>query len=109
MSEIIKNIFPILIIPLLTTIIVEEIVLLVFREKQIKMYVACLIVNVITNLSLNIILQFSSNYYLMLIILEIAVVIIEGFVYYLIKKDWKMTIILALVCNIMSFVVGMFI
>ena len=109
MSEIIKNIFPILIIPLLTTIIVEEIVLLVFREKQIKMYVACLIVNIITNLSLNIILQFSSNYYLMLVILEIAVVIIEGFVYYLIKKDWKMAIILALVCNIMSFVVGMFI
>ena len=109
MSEIIKNIFPILIIPLLTTIIVEEIVLLVFREKQIKMYVACLIVNIITNLSLNIILQFSSNYYSMLIILEITVVIIEGFVYYLIKKDWKMAIILALVCNIMSFVVGMFI
>ena len=109
MSEIIKNIFPILIIPLLTTIIVEEIVLLVFREKHIKMYVACLIVNVITNLSLNIILQFSSNYYLMLIILEITVVIIEGFVYYLIKKDWKMAIILALVCNIMSFVVGVFI
>ena len=109
MSEIIKNIFPILIIPLLTTIIVEEIVLLVFREKQIKMYVACLIVNIVTNLSLNIILQLSSNYYLMLIILEITVVIIEGIVYYLIKKDWKMAIILALVCNIMSFVVGMFI
>ena len=109
MIEIIKNLFPVLIIPLLSTIIVEEIVLLLFREKQVKMYITCLIMNIITNISLNIILQFSSNYYLMLIILEIVIVIIEGFIYYLIKKDFKKVIILALICNVMSFIVGMFI
>ena len=94
---------------LLATIIVEELVLLILKEKKIKIYLICLIMNVITNVSLNILIHFVSNYYLFLIVAEVVIFIIEAFVYYLVKKDIRKAILISLICNILSFIIGMFI
>ncbi|MCR5564528.1 MAG: hypothetical protein K6F59_01860, partial [Gammaproteobacteria bacterium] len=58
------------------------------------------------NLSMNIILQFVSNYYLWLYILEVCVFLVEGLVYLLITNDIKKAIIISLVCNMCSYLIG---
>ena len=96
----------ILIYALLITILSEELVLLIMNVKDSRLYLSLLIINIITNLSMNIILQFVSNYYLWLYILEVCVFIIEGLVYLLITKDIKKAIIISLVCNVCSYLIG---
>ena len=96
----------ILIYALLITILSEELVLLIMNVKDSRLYLSLLIINIITNLSMNIILQFVSNYYLWLYILEVCVFIIEGLVYYLITKDIKKAIIISLSCNLLSYIIG---
>lgn len=97
----------ILIYALLITILSEELVLLIMNVKDSRLYLSLLIINIITNLSMNIILQFVSNYYLWLYILEVCVFIIEGLVYLLITKDIKKAIIISLVCNVCSYLIGL--
>ena len=96
----------ILIYALLITILSEELVLLIMNVKDSRLYLSLLIINIITNLSMNIILQFVSDYYLWLYILEVCVFIIEGLVYLLITKDIKKAIIISLVCNVCSYLIG---
>ena len=97
----------ILIYALLITILSEELVLLIMNVKDSRLYLSLLIINIITNLSMNIILQFVSNYYLWLYILEVCVFIIEGLVYLLITNDIKKAIIISLVCNVCSYLIGL--
>lgn len=107
MIEFLKAFYPILIKYLMVTIVIEEIGLLIQREKNYKIYIACLIVNIITNISLNILLQYlSDNYYLFLVILEIVIFIIEAFVYYLVNKNIVKSIRLSLICNLLSLLIG---
>ncbi len=97
----------ILIYALLITILSEELVLLIMKVKDSRLYLSLLIINIITNLSMNIILQFVSNYYLWLYILEGCVFIIEGLVHLLIMNDIKKAIIISLVCNLCSYLIGL--
>ncbi len=97
----------ILIYALLITVLSEELVLLIMNVKDSRLYLSLLIINIITNLSMNIILQYVSNYYLWLYILEVCVFIIEGLVYLLITNDIKKAIIISLICNVCSYLIGL--
>lgn len=92
---------------LLITIISEELFLFIQKEKDKKLYFVCLITNIVTNLSLNMILQSASgNYYLWLVILEVVVVLVESLIYYLFTKRIGKSIRISLVCNLASFLIG---
>ena len=71
----ILNILPYLIL----TIVSEELCLFIMKEKKVHIYIVCLVMNIFTNLSLNIILQFCNNYYLFLFFLEVIVYLFEFF------------------------------
>ena len=103
------EILPILIKALLITLVVELLMLFLLKERKIKIFIVCGIINIITNPILNIILQYTNHYYLLLIILEIVIVIIEGIIYYLFKKDIKKAFMISLICNLASLLMGMII
>lgn len=106
MLELIKSLFPILLKALIITIVVEELCLLIMREKSAKIYLLCFVMNIITNITMNVALQYSTDYYTSLIIFEIAVFVIEGLLYFAINKKIGKAIIISLVCNIASLLIG---
>lgn len=98
-----------ILIPLVVTIITEELTLLVCKCKQISIYIVCLVMNIITNVSLNFLIQIIPNYYLGLILLELSVFVIESIVYFLFTKSFKKAILYSLLCNLVSLIIGGFI
>ncbi len=104
--EIVKN--------YLLTVLLEIMVLMIFREKRIKVYIASIIINLITNVPLNLFLltyYFSNDwhYIITLISLELLIIVIEVLLYYLLIKDKKRSIIYGVFCNLYSFLIGLII
>lgn len=108
MWNIIKHYF----IPLLLTIVIEDLILFILKEKRKKVYLASILINIITNLSLNLFISniiFSSinHYFLIIIPLELFIWILEGISYFLLIKDIKKSISYTLFCNSASFIIGL--
>lgn len=99
-------------INLVLTLVIEIIVLICFREKRVKVYIASLIMNVVTNVPLNIGLTYLKRYfsslgYLPLLLLgEIIVFFIEWLIYYLVLKESKRSFFYSFYSNILSFLIG---
>lgn len=93
---------------LLITIIIELLVLVVLREKNYKVYILSVFLNLFTNLSLNVGIQFVNpkSYFLVVGILEVLIVLIEACGYNIIYKNYKKSLQVAVSCNIMSFLLG---
>ena len=98
-----------IIFTLIKTIIIEEICLFLLKERKIKIYIICLITNILTNVTMNLLLQCVSNYYLHMIVFEVIVFLIEVSVYYLLTKNVNKSLKYSLVCNMSSLIIGMFI
>lgn len=109
MFKLLISILPLLLKYLFVTIIIEELVLLLFRTKKANIYLGCLGMNILTNLSLNIYLQFAANYYQSLTILEIVVFVVEGLLYLCLTKNVQKAFVLSAICNIASYLIGMII
>ena len=101
----ILNILPYLIL----TIVSEELCLFIKKEKKVHIYIVCLVMNIFTNLSLNIILQFCNNYYLFLFVLEVIVYLFEFFIYLLVSREMKKSFIYSIILNSISLLLGFFI
>ncbi|MDY4787863.1 MAG: hypothetical protein SO253_00930 [Bacilli bacterium] len=84
------------------------ILLLIIKEKDYRMYLILILTNIISNVSFNLILTSSSNYYLVLYLGEVVVFIVEAFVYYFFYHDIYQSIKVSLLCNLGSLVLGMF-
>lgn len=101
-------------IPLLITLAVEILVLILLKERGIKFYVFTFILNLITNTTLNITIQFVDIkfYYLFLIIFELLIVLLEGIGYYIFRKVNKddsniiKYLSYSLLCNVCSYFIG---
>lgn len=107
MIELIKAFYPFLLKALLITIIVEELCLLCQKEKNYKMYIGCFLINMITNVSMNLALQYlGNNYYLWLIIFEVIVVLVEMLGYFIINRNILKSLRISLICNVASVVLG---
>jgi len=94
---------------LIATIIIELLMLLIQREKNYKIYLFSVLINVITNVSLNVGIQLvePSYYYLAVTLSEAMIVLIEALSYFLICKDFKKSLRISLVCNLTSFLLGL--
>lgn len=93
---------------LIITIISELLILLVQKESNYKIYLLSIVINIITNVSLNIGIQFINpkHYYLIVGLLEVLIVFIEAILYDFIYNDLKKSLRISCLCNIMSFLMG---
>lgn len=105
-------IFLIYVLPVLLTIVVEEVCLILLKEKKKKVYFACFLMNIVLNpimnhtLIMRTKLRYYFPYYGTLIILEIFVIAVEAIIYIFLLKDIKKGIYYSVVLNISSFALG---
>jgi hypothetical protein len=94
---------------LIITIVIELLMLFLQREKNYKIYLFSVLINVITNVSLNVGIQLvePSYYYLVVTLSEAMIVLIEALAYFWICKDFKKSLRISLVCNLTSFLLGL--
>lgn len=101
-----ESVAPIL-LALLATIMIEVAVLLLLGEKRRKVLLASVVINVITNVPLNIIAQYVGLSTVGVIIGELIVVAVEALWYYLFVKKVSQAMVYSLLCNAISFLVGL--
>ena len=95
---------------LLLTIILEFIVLLVLK-KNYKYLIISIILNIMTNIPLNLFLTEIINllpiyYLIILIIFEISIIFIESIGYYLLNKKFCKSLKISFYLNFISFFIG---
>lgn len=89
---------------LFMTLCLEILSMILQRVKNIKLYLVLIIANIVTNLTMNYCLYYVShlNYNKILLIFEISVVFIEAFVFNIIVKDYKKSLRISFINNIIS-------
>ncbi len=109
MDEALKILIFFIVEALIITIVIELLMLLIQREKNYKIYLYSILINVITNVSLNVGIQFvePSYYYLVVSLSEVMIVLIEALAYFWLYKDFKKSLRISLVCNSASFLLGL--
>lgn len=101
-----ESVAPIL-LALLATIMIEIAVLLLLGEKRRKVLLASVVINIITNVPLNIIAQYVGLSTVGVIIGELMVVVVEALWYYLFVKKASQALVYSLLCNAISFLIGL--
>lgn len=93
------------------TILVEISVLLILKERSAKIIGASVIINLITNLILNITLaNLARTEFIQLIAMfigELIVFIVEALIYFIFIKKFKRCLFISLICNLVSFSFGL--
>ena len=95
-----------LLIPLAATIIIELLVLLALKEKRKKVLLASVVVNILTNVPLNIYVIATEPDLSYILLAELLVVIIETLWYYVFVRDLRQAAIYSFLCNAISFLLG---
>lgn len=91
---------------LIVTILIEMGVLLLLGEKRRKVLLASVIINILTNIPLNLYLLYVGNGWSTLLIGELLVVLMEALWYDLFIKNLYHAAIYSLLCNAISFLTG---
>ena len=96
-----------ILLALVATIIIEIAVLLLLGEKRRKVLFASVVINIITNVPLNIIAQYVGLSTTGIIIGELTVVVVEALWYYLFVKKASQALVYSVLCNAISFLIGL--
>ena len=95
-------------VPLVGTIIIEMGVLYLLREHRPRVLWASVVINVLTNLPLNLLVRSGWLSDLpSLLIAEAVIVVVEPLWYYCFVRQWRQSFVYGLLCNAISFLVGM--
>ncbi len=99
---------------LILTLLIESLLLIILKFKDSKLYLISIIINSITNLSLNYYLTntiFNSLlvYSIIVIILEILIVFIEALTYMIYFKEFSKAFKISFILNTSSFLIGLII
>jgi len=97
----------ILLYALVPTILIELMVLLLLRERSARVLVSSVIVNIITNVPLNLYINYISNSLLAILCGEVIVVIVEALWYFLFLRNLQRSFIYSFLCNAISFLTGL--
>lgn len=100
--------------PLIITLGIEELILVLLKEKRIKVHILAFFMNCCTNISINLIayaLHFESLvlYMVYVIIAEAMVWFLEGMGYFILLRDASKAVKYTLLCNSISLTVGFFV
>ena len=92
--------------PLVATIVIELGVLLFMGERRRKVLYGSVVMNVLTNVPLNLYAVYVSDGWSTLIVGETLVVLIEALYYRWLVGEWRQAWIYSLLCNAISFLTG---
>ena len=95
-----------LILILTATIVIELGVLLFLGERRRSVLTALVVVNVLTNVPLNLWLRAVDGGLSEILLGEVVVVIVECLWYYWFVKRWEQAIVYGVLCNAISFLTG---
>jgi uncharacterized membrane protein YhfC len=101
------TIIPILILALIPTILIELAVLLLRRERRKRVLASSVVVNVLTNVPLNLYIYYVINSLLTLLAGEVIVVLVAALWYYVFIKDMSRSFTYSILCNAISFLTGL--
>ncbi len=98
-----------LLFPLLATIVIELGVLWFLRERRAKVLWASVVINVLTNVPLNLIMLHLPHPtpIIYIVIGELSVVLVETLCYYALLRSWRQAAIYSVLCNAISFLMGL--
>jgi len=98
-----------LLFPLLATIVIELGVLWFLRERRAKVLWASVVINVLTNVPLNLIMLHLPHPtpIIYIVIGELSVVLVETLCYYALLRSWRQAAIYSVLCNAISFLTGL--
>ena len=94
---------------LLLTISVELGMLRLMGEKRRKVFVGSVVINILTNIPLNLVLFAVGSTIGSLLTGELLVLVLEAIGYYILIHEWKRAFIYSLLCNVASFLIGLLI
>ena len=100
---------PLLILPLVMTILIELGVLLLLRERRKKILISSVVVNILTNIPMNLYIAFLQEEFYEVLIAEMVVVIVETIWYFLFVKNIRQAFVYGFLCNAISMLTGILI
>lgn len=93
--------------PLVVTIVIEWCMLLYLGERRRKVLWGSVVVNVLTNVPLNLFAVYVSSGWTTVVIGELLVVLIEALWYAWLVNDWHQSLVYSVLCNAVSFLTGL--
>lgn len=95
-----------LLVPLVATIVIELGVLLFLGERRRRVLIGTVVMNVLTNVPLNLFALYAVAGWNTVIIGEALVVLIEALCYIKLLGEWQKAWVYSLLCNAISFLTG---
>ena len=97
----------ILLLALVPTILIELGVLLLLREKRKKVLWSSVIINVFTNVPLNLYVTFVDESFTTVFLAELLIILVEAAWYWLFVRRLSQAFIYSALCNAISFLTGL--
>jgi len=101
------SVVPSLLLTLLPTIAIELAVLFSLRERRADVLWSSVVVNILTNVPLNLFVIYVTNSVLTVIVGELLVVVLETLWYWYFVGNWRQSAIYSFLCNGISFLLGL--
>ena len=96
-----------LLMALIPTILIEFVVLLLLRERSWLVLGSSVVINILTNIPLNLFVFYVDNRIMMIALGELLVIVVEAVWYYLFLRNLSRAFIYSSLCNAISFLMGL--
>jgi hypothetical protein len=98
---------PTLLLALVPTILIELVVLLLLGERRGLVLGSSVIINILTNIPLNLFVIYIDSSLMTILLGELLVVVVEALWYYLFLRVMSRAFIYSILCNAISFLIGL--
>ena len=95
-----------ILLPLVATIVIELLLLLYLGERRKKVLWASVVMNIATNVPLNLVALKIGSSLTMVIVGELVVIVAEALCYKWVVRRWSQAWMYSLLCNAVSFLTG---
>lgn len=96
-----------LLLTLASTIAIECGVLLLLRERRMKVLLSSVVINVLTNIPLNLFVLFVDDSWTVILLAEVLVILAEAAWYWLFLRLLRQAFTYSFLCNSISFLTGL--
>ena len=100
-------ILPTLLLALVSTILIEFVVLLLLGEKNRVVLGSSVVINILTNIPLNLFVIYVDGSIMTMILGELLVIAVDALWYYLFLRVLSRAFIYSILCNAISFLIGL--
>ena len=100
-------ILPTLLLALVSTILIEFVVLLLMRERRRLVLGSSVVINILTNIPLNLFAIYVDSSLMTVILGELLVILVEALCYWALLRNLSRAFIYSVLCNAISFLTGL--